>query len=116
MPNITTNHAITYTNIFDGEVNTFFQTYICEQAFNIEGDHKLPMQRQIIDFFHKIERVFSNECKWDMRLEEITYVFGHAVVIGAYGGNRQGEMEEWNVALVVRASQRFQDIYNVARG
>lgn len=36
------------------------------------------------------------------------------VVIGAYGGNRQGEIEEWNVALVVRASQRFQDIYNVA--
>ena len=33
-----------------------------------------------------------------MRLEEITYVFGQAVVIGAYGGNRlEGEMEEWNV-------------------
>lgn len=39
-----------------------------------------------------------------MRLDEITHVFGHAVVIGAYGGNRWGEMEEWNVALVVRAS------------
>ena len=24
MLNITTNHAITYTNIFDGEVKTFF--------------------------------------------------------------------------------------------
>ena len=35
---------ITLSNIFDGKVSTIIQRDVGEEAFNIEGDHKHPMQ------------------------------------------------------------------------